>query len=130
MAILDACSLAIVGVEGLSSFQARLTFAIGRHALVDLSQTLRLGPERADRLHLDPEAVSELRAWLSRSGLRLGQGVEADRKLAELRALYMPYAQPLSQVLLMPLPPWLPPVRARYNWETTAWARTGGDEGH
>jgi hypothetical protein len=130
VAILDACSLAIVGVEGLAPFQARLTFAIGRHALVDLSQTLRVRPEHDDRLKLDPEAISELRAWLSRSGLRLSQGAEADGKLAELRALYMPYAHPLSQRLLMPLPPWLPPARARYNWETTAWARIGGDEGH
>jgi hypothetical protein len=29
----------------------------------------------------------------------------------------------------MPLPPWLPPPKARYNWETTAWAKTAHDEG-
>ena len=59
-----------------------------------------------------------------------GPGPEADRKLAELRALYAPYAERLSKMLIMPLPPWLPPPRARYNWETTAWGRTSSDEGH
>jgi hypothetical protein len=30
----------------------------------------------------------------------------------------------------MPLPGWLPPEKARYNWETTAWARTARDDEH
>jgi hypothetical protein len=42
----------------------------------------------------------------------------------------MPYAEPLSKMLLMPLPPCLPPEKARYNWETTAWGRTATDEAH
>ena len=37
-AVLDTCALVIVGVDGIDPFQARLTFAIGRHALVDVSQ--------------------------------------------------------------------------------------------
>jgi hypothetical protein len=30
----------------------------------------------------------------------------------------------------MPLPPGLPPPKARYNWETTAWGKTARDEAH
>jgi len=41
---LDTCALVIVGVEGVDPFQARLTFAIGRHALVDLGQAFRIKP--------------------------------------------------------------------------------------
>lgn len=130
VAILDTCSLVIVGVGGIDPFQARLTFAIGRHTLVDLSQTLRLTPRTAEPVPVEPATLSELRAWLSKSGVRLAPGAEADRKLAELRALYVPYAERLSKLLLMPLPPWLPPPKARYNWETTAWGRTATDEGH
>ena len=33
-AILDVCALAMVGLEGLCQYQARMTFAIARHALV------------------------------------------------------------------------------------------------
>jgi hypothetical protein len=128
--ILDTCAFVIVGVEGIDPFQARLTFAIGRHALVDLSQAFRLRPEPADRLRMSPAELTELRAWLGAAGVRLSEGAEADAKLAELRDLYMPYADQLSRVLLMSLPSSLPPPRARYNWETTAWGKTARDDAH
>jgi len=130
VAILDTCALVIVGVEGIDPFQARLTFAIGRHALVDLSQAFRLKPESVESLRMPPAEVAELRAWLAASGVRLCEGAEADRKLAELRDLYTPYAHQLSRVLLMPLPSSLPPPKARYNWETTQWGKTARDEAH
>ena len=129
-AILDTCAMVIVGVDGLDPFQARLTFAIGRHALVDLSQTLRAAPIAAGAPVLDPAETGELRAWLARAGLTTQGGPEADRKLAELRQLYLPYARQLSSLLLMPLGPALPPARTRYNWETSAWAKTGRDDAH
>ena len=129
-AILDACAFVIVGIEGIDPFQARLTFAIGRHALVDLSQTLRLRPTLVERAPLEAQTLFELRAWLAQAGVRLAPGAEADRKLAELRALYAPYAERLSKLLVMPLPPCLPPPKARYNWETTAWGRTHIEEWH
>jgi hypothetical protein len=130
VAILDTCAYVIVGVEGIDPFQARLTFAIGRHVLVDLSQTLRLQPRMVEKVPVEPATLAELRHWLAGSGARLAPGAEADRKLAELRALYMPYAEPLAERLMMPLPPCLPPPKARYNWETTAWGRTATDDGH
>src|SRR6185369_2729333 len=43
-AVLDTCALALAGVEGVPTFQARLTFAIARHAVVDLSQVFRRRP--------------------------------------------------------------------------------------
>jgi hypothetical protein len=130
VAILDTCALGIVGIEGIDPFQARLTFAMGRHALVDLSQTLRLRPRIVEQAPVDPHTLFELRAWLAKSGVRLAPGAQADDRLAELRALYMPYADALSKLLVMPLPPCLPPAKARYNWETTAWGRTAADDGH
>ena len=129
-AILDTCSLVIVGVEGIDPFQARLTFAIARHALVDLSQTLRAAPGGADGAALEPTELRELRGWLANAGVRLVEGAEADRKLTTLRGLYVPYATRLSRLLFMPLPTSLPPPKTRYNWETSAWARTARDDAH
>jgi hypothetical protein len=129
VAVLDACTLTIVGVEGIDPFQARLTFAIARHALVDLSQSFHLAPEPAERLRMNATQLGELRAWLANAGVRLTQGAEADRRLQYLRDLYLPHAHQLSSVLLMPLPPQLPPPKARYNWKTTQWG-TVGDDGH
>jgi hypothetical protein len=127
-AILDTCSLVIVGVDKIDPFQARLTFAIARHALVDLCQTLAVRPEVAEPL--EERERDELRRWLTEAGVTMSGGSEADRKLDELRELYRPYAQPLSRLLRMPLPSMLPPPKARYNWETTAWAKTAPDEAH
>jgi Ion channel len=130
VAILDTCALVTVGVEGIDPFQARLTFAIARHALVDLSQNFHVKPEpESTTPRLTPETLRELRAWLAQAGVPVRDDAEADRKLAEMMALYIPYAQVLSRKLSMPLPPWLPPPKARYNWETTAWAKTAPDEG-
>jgi len=62
---------------------------------------------------------------------RLGAtGPDADRKLAELRELYAPYVASLSTHLMMPLSGWVAPERTRFNWQTTAWARTGDDGVH
>jgi hypothetical protein len=129
VAILDTCALVIVGVERVDSFQARLTFAIGRHLLVDLSQTLGLKP-RFDGDPRDHTQLGELRAWLAQAGVRLKEGAEADKKLDELRALYFPYACRLADRLLTPLPPTLPPPKTRYNWETSAWGKTAPDDAH
>ena len=129
-AILDTCAMVIVGVDGIDPFQARLTFAIGRHALVDLSQTLRSAPIEGGPPALDPAEWRELRAWLDRAGVQIAAGPEADRKLADLRGLYLPYARQLSRLLLMPLAPALPPPKTRYNWETSAWAKTAPDDAH
>jgi hypothetical protein len=129
VAVLDACTLAIVGVEGIDPFQARLTFAIARHTLVDLSQSFHLAPEPAERLRMSASELGELRAWLANAGVRLREGAEADQELHALRDLYLPHAHQLSEVLLMPLGPQVPPPRARYNWKTTQWG-TAGDDGH
>ena len=127
-AILDTCSLVIVGVDRIDPFQARLTFAIARHALVDLCQTLSLRPAKVGPI--DSKELRELRTWLTDAGVRLNADADADRKLEELRELYLPYAVPLSQLLRMPLPSMLPPPKTRYNWETTAWAKTAPDDAH
>jgi hypothetical protein len=127
VAILDACAFVIVGVDGIDPFQARLTFAIGRHALVDLSQTFRLRPLVAPTELAPVQGIAELRKWFRDAGVRLADDADADRKLAELRALYLPYAAELSERLMMPLPPLLPPERSRFNWETTAWGKTARD---
>jgi hypothetical protein len=130
VAVLDTCALVIVGVEGVDPFQARLTFAIGRHALVDLSQAFRLRPQPASNLRMPDAEMAELRAWLKSAGVPLREGPEADARLTELRDLYSPYAHQLSRVLLMTLPPTLPPAKARYNWQTTQWGKTAQDDAH
>src|SRR6202012_5687934 len=54
-AILDTSALLIAGVNGQSARQAQLTFAMARHALVDLSQVFSQSPvkDMKDRLPVE-----------------------------------------------------------------------------
>jgi len=53
----------------------------------------------------------------------LEDGAEAETKLADLRAMYEPYVCALSEMLMMPLPPWIVGENAIDNWKTSAWGR-------
>jgi len=121
-AILDVCALAMVGLEGLCQYQARMTFAIARHALVDLSQVFNAPPDKdskADRL--PPPSLAELRKNLHASGFVLADGATAEEELGRLRSLYEPYAHSLARFLRLELPPWIKGAVAKDNWQTTAW---------
>ena len=47
--VLDASALVMVGIEGTCARQAELTFAMARHAVVDLAQVLRRRPRATRR---------------------------------------------------------------------------------
>jgi len=128
-AILDACSLAIVGVEGACAKQAELTFAIARHAVVDLCQVFRAAPRTPPIDRLPPETLQRLRAKLAQHGVTLLSTPEAEHKLLELRQMYEPYVFALATHLNQTLPPWIPDHKGRDNWQTTAWARSIGVAG-
>ncbi len=120
--ILDVCSLAMVGLKGMCQYQARMTFAIARHALVDLSQVFAAPPDRdGSSNRLSPEDLLEIRHRLRASGLNLSETEGADAELSRLRSLYEPYAISLARYLHLDLPPWIRHEAAKDNWQTTAW---------
>jgi hypothetical protein len=119
-AILDVCALAIVGVEKVPAWQARLTFAMARHAMVDISQVFGRKPmkEIADRL--PPEKLRQLRESLEAEGVIVCNSPSLEKRLTELRAMYEPYVASLSELLLMELPDWMPRAGAKDSWKTAA----------
>ena len=121
--VLDASALVMVGVEGACARQARLTFAMARHAVVDLAQVFRTPPAVPAEGRLPHAVLARLRQELRTAGLPLAEGAVVEGRLAELRRLYEPYAIALSAYLLQPLPAWHQPDRRRDNWETSAWTR-------
>jgi hypothetical protein len=118
--VLDTCALVITGVDRACVRPARLTFAMARHALADLTSVLGRRPRVPSDDRLPAEELARLRRVLADIGMPLREGADADERLAHLRSLYEPYAFALSEHLVMRLPPWLPPEGARDNWETTA----------
>ena len=119
-AVLNASALAATWVRGIDPFQPRLTFAICRHTLVDVSQVFRLKPATQHGGPGSDEEMADVRAWLVSAGVPLHEGPEAEAGFQNLRRLYEPYLGALSEYLQMPLPGWLPAHKARYNWQTTA----------
>ncbi len=121
--ILDSCALLMVGIDGVRDEQARLTFAMARHALVDLAQVSRAqyNPHAADRL--PTSELKRLRQYLTENDLKFHEGPEADHKLKELRLMYEPYAQAMAQTLAIDLPPWIHQHPKRDNWQAGPWDR-------
>ena len=122
--ILDACALLMTGAEGAAARQAKLTFAIARHAMVDLAQVFNTAPEPTAEDRLPAATLARLRAALAAEGVRLAEGPEVDRRLLDLRRMYEPYAISLSRHLLYALPEWHYVSRKRDNWQTSAWDKT------
>jgi ABC-type multidrug transport system fused ATPase/permease subunit len=118
--VLDACSLVMVGIDGMPKWQAQLTFKMARHTIVDIAQIFNAAPSRGDGQRLTDERLAQLRFVLTEAGIALRNEPGDDATLAELRAMYEPYTEVLSRYLLMPLPDWLPKPRASDNWQTSA----------
>ena len=125
-AILDTCALVKVGIEDACQRQAELTFAIARHAAVDLSQVFKTPPRALPRNRLPAEDLRRIRDILAQHGTKLQDGPEADRKLTEFRNMYEPYLFALAEYLNQSLPPWIPAKKGKDNWQTTAWGRSAG----
>ena len=117
--ILDLSSLVLAGVEGVSTWQARRTFAISRHAVVDLAQVLHMPPHAIHAHRLDDQAAARARRILEDAGITVHPDLEA--RLTPLRAKYEPYVHVLAGRVEMELPDFLRPADAVDDWERTAW---------
>jgi hypothetical protein len=98
---------------------------MARHAVVDLAQIFKTAPSdaRLDASRLQPGDLDRIRAILEKNDTHLRQGEGVEQKLTELRLMYEPYVCALSEMLLMPLPPWIVGADAIDNWKTSAWGR-------
>ena len=129
-AILDTSALCIVGLEKQKNLQARLTFAMARHAVTDIAQTLNAHPRAPHPERLPAAELRQLRERLRAAGICVERPdpapaeLSADERLRELRQMYEPYVNGLALRLLVALPPWIPPGDAYYNWRTTRWERS------
>ncbi len=119
--MLDVTALILVGVDGIDPAQAKLTFAMARHAAVDLAQVVnaKYDPDTPDRL---PEVdLGRLRAKLLESGLRLRSDEHGLEKLGKLRRMYEPYIFSTARNLMLPLPLWWQDERVHDNWQGAPW---------
>jgi hypothetical protein len=121
--MLDVTSLVIVGIEGIHPGQARLTFAMARHAAVDLAQVVNARYDAAAAERLSDKDFDALREALAAAGLKLRTSDEARQKLSKLRSMYEPYVHSTARNLMVALPPWQHPAKMRDNWQAGPWDR-------
>jgi hypothetical protein len=139
-AVLDVSALLIAYGEGTAKWQSQLTFAIARHAVVDLAEVLRVPASRPAQDRLPPQEVAAVRNLLVECRASSKCGESGDKKLLELREMYEPYLNGLSLRLLMPLPSWGVGHRFVENWKRSAWGKissgpadsggSSGESGH
>jgi len=121
--MLDTCSLLIAGVKGTDAYQAQLTFAMARHAVVDLALIFNTPPRSPEQDRLPADMLVKLREDLRKGGLEMKEGPAVDAKLAELRSSYEPFAYSLALYFQLRLPPVVPEKVTVDNWQTSAWTR-------
>ena len=132
VAVLDTCSLLITTVEGPAARQAQLTFAMARHALVDLGHVFHVerSAQEKEKVGLDrlpPEAFSNLCENLSGLHLRLCGDAKSMERLTAIRMLYEPHAHTISDYMKMPLPLWVAAPKLNDPWKKVADLRFGAD---
>src|ERR1700683_3775780 len=121
--MLDVTSLVLTGIEGVHPGQAKLTFAMARHAAVDLAQVVNARYDSAAPERLSEADLLALREALSAAGWRLRSDEYGRDKLAKLRSMYEPFVHSTARNLMLTLPLWRHEPKTRDNWQAGPWDR-------
>jgi len=119
--ILDSCALLIVGFEDISTPTVRFSFAIARHAAVDLAQVYGTPPMNPKLGRLSHDDFARMRDSLAEVGLTLQHQEDAEQRLYDIRRAYEPFVNAIANHLLLSLPPWIQTTKTVDDWQTSAW---------
>ncbi len=112
-AILDSSSLAISNVtHGTNTYQAQVTFAAARHAVVDIALLFYVSPDPDERITNCEEIKRQMDA--------AGFDSTSIPKLQELRDMYEPYLSGLAKRFVLPLPALASDMQMADNWQSSA----------
>ncbi len=129
-AVLDTCALLITAIEGPTTRQAQLTFAMARHMLVDFGHVFRLEPAEQQLRQSPPQRLPDqefarLCDSLKGAGVSLCFDDAVRERLDGIRKLYEPHACALAEYLHLELPLWIPsPADPKKKGDT--WAALAG----
>jgi hypothetical protein len=124
-AILDTCVLILSMGESEKPwaselrFQAKSTYAMGRHVIVDLAYLIDEPPDESARSRMGERDRTRLV-----EALTLAYGSVPENffeKLDQLRATYEPYLVGLARDMHFVLPAWTPVDGEEDNWQRSAW---------
>jgi hypothetical protein len=116
--VMDTCAVILCGLKDTKTFQARMTFAMGRMVIIEMTKVLRLSPVTSAAERLPTGQYEGLTKRLAEIGVHASE-FGTEERLAAFRTTYEPFLLALSQFLMLRLPDWLP-TTAPDNWQTSA----------
>jgi hypothetical protein len=119
--VMDVCALLMIGFDGAATATARFTFAIARHATVDLAQVFGATPSTDIPERLSSADYQRMLKVLDEVGLRPRNPENTEQRLRALRRIYEPFVYALGQRLGVALPPWIASGAMVDDWQTSAW---------
>jgi len=122
-AVLDTCAVVIASGTTAHGRQAKLTFAMARHAIIDLTLILNRPPIRPTPERLTEHERPRILKAFTDAGVPM-QGDHAMAEFARIRDMYEPYVFALGTFLAVDVPRWAPNEEMLDNWESSAWERT------
>jgi hypothetical protein len=111
----------MAGVDGGPTRQAQLTFAMTRHATIDLAQIFIRSPRPMAVDRLPRSNFTALQNMLAEEGVTLE--VSTEQKLRDLRQMYEPYVEALSEYFSMALPSWFSVSPKQDKWQLSPWEK-------
>jgi hypothetical protein len=115
--MLDTCAVLMAEVKGCNPYRAQLTFAMARHAAVDLSLIFKVPAEPPRENRLPAEKRNQLRDWLREAGLEMHDEGDVAAKLTELRGMYEPFVHALARRFMLRLPAIVGEGESIDNWQ-------------
>lgn len=119
VAITDVSALISLSTTSELQRQGAITFAMGRHALIDSTRVLGIKPRQPVQDRLSREDFERIREAIHRSHSPIDSSLLRYERVTELMMLYEPYSVALSSHLLMALPPWIADEKPSDNWRIT-----------
>ncbi|MBS1718580.1 MAG: two pore domain potassium channel family protein [Armatimonadetes bacterium] len=125
--IMDSCALLRANMDGAPHEctrllrQAELTFAMSRHAVVDLCLIYGMKPEPPNPPRLSEEEFDRIAEYVSERGYVVRDVVGTRAKLEEIRSYYEPYVHRMAYGFSLTLPTWMPEPGAMDNWQTSSY---------
>jgi len=126
--ILDTCAFVLAGLESVCKHQAKFTFAMARHTIVDLAQIFNCPPLHPDKDRLPSTELEHLCSLLASAGVKLQEKNVFEQELSELRRMYEPYVYSLSRYMHITIPPWISKSKHADNWQTSFWDTASGSQ--
>lgn len=122
-AILDTCSVLLSNFPEINRHQLQITFAMARHAAVDLALIFRTPPPETPSDRLTDERYHKFLHDLNDAGLKVDCTDASFERLTELRQMYEPFLTALADYFEFALPPIIADEVPVDNWQRSPWQK-------